>query len=433
MFEKIVSSCKRKPLVIFRRTFLFLLASDLFMIVCRMIRYAPSYADWSLSDWMINYKGGFVRRGLAGELLHLLYGWAPYPVHMAVSGVMLVTFLSAMYLLYRLFRREGWSYLLLLSPLLLVPVMAHTSFWTRRDYLSLLLSVAIFACYFRYFRRRDWKALAGMQLLSVTTVLLHEASFFYTFPILFVHYVMMTHRGGGSWLKTLAKGVLLWMPAGVSVAAVCIFKGNEEVARTIWASWQPCMEAFPLGSGSEEMGESIKALAWNTADTALNHLQLNFLRGFLGPIPSIPFTLYNFVAIYYLVTRLNTVDMGWNTLKSVDNVRLSNVLLLQSFFMLPMFTVLSCDWGRTIPYTVFTTLFAYHYMKGDKGAFPNRLTSASRYLQAKIDGRCLLGNPWTYWTVLLTLPIPLWGAPNWHCPFIFQFFYSLYAIIVKGQ
>lgn len=433
MFERIVSYCKRKPLVVFRRVFLFLLASDLFMIVYRIVRYAPSYADWSLSNWMINYEGGFVRRGLAGELLYLLYGWAPYPVHMAVLGIMLATFLLAMYLLYRLFRREGWSYLLLLSPLLLVPNMAHTSFWTRCDFLSLLLSVGIFACYFRYFRRRDWKALAGMQLLSMTTVLLHEASFFYTFPILFVHYVMMTHRGGGSWLKTLAKGVLLWMPAGVSMAAVCIFKGNEKVVQAIWASWQPCMEAFPLGSGTEGMGESIKALAWNTTDTALHHLQRNYLHSFLGPIPSIPFTLYNFVAIYYLVTRLNTVDMGWNTLKSVDSVRLSNVLLLQFLFMLPMFTVLSCDWGRTIPYTVFTTLFAYHYMKGDKGAFPSRLTSASRYLQAKIDGRRLLGNPWTYWTVLLTLPVPAVGAPNWHSPFIFKFFYTFYAIIVKGQ
>lgn len=433
MFEKIVSSCKRKRSVIFRRTFLFLLASELFMIVCRIVHYAPSYSEWCLSDWMINYEGGFVRRGLAGELLYLLYGWSPYPVHMAVFGVMLVTFLLAMYLLYSLFRREGWSYLLLLSSLLLVPAIVHYSFWTRRDYLSLLLSVGIFACYFRYFRRRDRKALVGMQLLSVTTVLLHEVSFFYTFPILFVHYVMMTHEGGGSWLKTLTKGVLLWMPAGVSMAAVCIFKGNEKVAQTIWASWQPCMEAFPLGSESGEMGESIKALTWNTADTALTHLRLNFSPNFWRFIPSIPVTLYNFVAIYYLVTRLNTVDLGWNALKSVDKVQMSNVLLLQFFFMLPMFTVLSCDWGRTIPYTVFTTLFAYHYMKGDKGAFPNRLTSASRYLQAKIDGWRLLGNPWTYWIVLLTLPISLVYAPNYHSTFIYRFFESLYAIIVKGQ
>ena len=32
------------------------------------------YYDIVISDWMINYQGGFVRRGLVGELLYQIYG-----------------------------------------------------------------------------------------------------------------------------------------------------------------------------------------------------------------------------------------------------------------------------------------------------------------------------------------------------------------------
>ena len=31
--------------------------------------YVPDYESYQISDWMINYEGGFVRRGLMGQLL----------------------------------------------------------------------------------------------------------------------------------------------------------------------------------------------------------------------------------------------------------------------------------------------------------------------------------------------------------------------------
>ena len=30
--------------------------------------YVPDYESYQISDWMINYEGGFVRRGLIGQL-----------------------------------------------------------------------------------------------------------------------------------------------------------------------------------------------------------------------------------------------------------------------------------------------------------------------------------------------------------------------------
>jgi len=35
---------------------------------------APRFNVWPISDWLINYQTGFVRRGLVGELLLRLFG-----------------------------------------------------------------------------------------------------------------------------------------------------------------------------------------------------------------------------------------------------------------------------------------------------------------------------------------------------------------------
>ena len=40
------------------------------------------------------------------------------------------------------------------------------------------------------------------------------------------------------------------------------------------------------------------------------------------------------------------------------DLEISNTLIIQFLFMIPMFTVLSCDFGRTIPYWVFSSLMA---------------------------------------------------------------------------
>ena len=31
------------------------------------------YSEWQYSDWLINYQGGFIRRGLVGEILFKIY------------------------------------------------------------------------------------------------------------------------------------------------------------------------------------------------------------------------------------------------------------------------------------------------------------------------------------------------------------------------
>ncbi len=414
--NKNISLPDKIQVTVLRGSFLLLVAIALFFLCLRIDRINDEclYNAWAISEWLINYEGGFVRRGFCGGILYGLYQVHPYPVRDMILILGFTGFFFFVLLLIGLFRREGWSPVLLIAPyLILTPTFlaGNCLFWVRRDHWMLLLAYGIFYFYARYIRRRDILSLGVMQFLSVVVLLMHEATFFFTFPLLILHYFLMGYKKGFAW-KSLGAAFLLFLPALLTMGVVCLFKGNQTVVEAIWTSWKPCMEAYPLSCDVTSVETAVNALTWGALRTFKTHMMINWTGWFLKPIPSWPFTLINFAGVYYLVSRLNTVNLGWNRLKKFDNSRMSLFLLLQGVFMVPLFTVLSCDFGRTIPYWVFSSLFAYHFLKKDAPIFPMGLNRVSEWLQDQVSKMKCLSIPWVYFFILLFLPVSIVGGAS---------------------
>lgn len=358
-----------------------------------------NYNWWNVSEWLINYEGGFVRRGIIGQLLFWLYELHPYPVRDAIFVIAGVAFITFIYCLIRLFNKEGWSHLLLFTPCLLaVTFSAIGIFWTRRDNIALLVTWLIFILWARYARKGNLWSIVAAQLLSVLTLFIHEASFFFTFPLLAL-YCYSVFAKCLSPLRALAKTFFAMLPATITMAVMCIFKGDAQMAADVWASWRPMMERYPTGGNINEIGDGVKALGWNTRETFAMHLGRNW------NITSFPIRIIQFAALYYLVTRINTLDLGWNKLKPVNRIRMSNYMLLQFIFLLPMFTVLSCDVQRVWCYWVFTSLIAYHCFGDARLPFFRLLSKFSDKVQRGMDRWKFLSSPYTYLAAMaLTLP-----------------------------
>lgn len=172
--------------------------------------------------------------------------------------------------------------------------------------------------------------------------------------------------------KALASLLLPFLPAIFMMALVCLFKGSEATASAIWQSWDDAFRNHPDGLNDYQyaisnIGYGVGALTWSTMRAARWHLSLNLFHG--TPIRMLstqeyavfPLLIWMFVATFYMVTHLNTVKVATYKLTYKPQIaRITKVLILQFIFMLPMFTVLSCDYGRTIPYWVFSSLFALH-------------------------------------------------------------------------
>lgn len=393
---------------------LFVVLILLFCRACCFVTVRYTYTSWALSDWLINYQGGFVRRGIVGEILYQCYQWQPYPVRDAILLICLMGFGLLVLLLVHVFRKEGWSPVLFSAPFLFAAFYMPPGglFWNRKDSWLLLMTFGIFCLYRRWLRRKDVMSLCALQLLSVVLVLAHEAAFFFTVPLLFwSFYSFVRAKRAFSMVMSAGAACLMLLPALLAMGAVCICKGDQARAIAIWHSWDPLFERYPLDCDpAANLGISLDALTWETVETFKTHFTVNYLRFFFGPVPGLPFTLLSFAGMYYLVTRLNTVDLKWNVLRGVDRVRLSNFLLLQGFFLLPLFTVLSCDFGRIIIYWLFSSFFAYHLLKADACLFPAAVSRVSEYLQRQIDRVKCLSNPWVYAFVLLFLPVFLDGG-----------------------
>ena len=368
-----------------------------------------NYLSFGLSDWMINYEGGFVRRGLAGQFLLELYEVHPYSLRNAVAVIVIVSFVLLQWLLIRLFRNEGWSCTILFGPFMIYNVMTRFNmgqFAMRRDFFVLLMMWGVFYLYSKSRDKHFSLSFLAFQLLGVLILLIYEPSFFFTFPILLVNYYMHLLRKGKSKMLCVVMSLVYFSPFILTMVVLCLYNGTEDTATLIWNSWIPCMENYPTGSGLE-MGAGVEFLTRGTADVMKFHLEKNFIGSFLlsHNLPSLPFTLGNIVIIYYLVTRLNTVDLKWNKISSYDVNKMSDVLLIQFVSLIPMFTVLSCDWGRNFPYWVVSSLVAYHYFKNDD-MHVSIVRNVSTLLQGGMSWLKILQNPWMYLLILFSIPIP---------------------------
>ena len=53
----------------YKNFFISLLVVAFIFQVSKFYSFYDEYSDWQYADWIINYQGGFIRRGLVGELL----------------------------------------------------------------------------------------------------------------------------------------------------------------------------------------------------------------------------------------------------------------------------------------------------------------------------------------------------------------------------
>ena len=135
--------------------------------------------SWTIGEWLINYQGGFVRRGLLGEGIYLLCN------AIKISPIFIIWFISiaSYYLLVKLTISEAKnkvSNLFLLSPgVFLAPIIGN--FLIRKDLLLLL----IFLNSLKLLKSKN-PNLIFLNLLNIAGILIHESFAIYALPIQFL-------------------------------------------------------------------------------------------------------------------------------------------------------------------------------------------------------------------------------------------------------
>jgi hypothetical protein len=138
---------------------------------------ARANGPYIIGEWLINYSGGFVRRGLIGSLVLGVSHGTGVPLVWVVFALQVLVFMVFLGCVYRLTAGIRWTYLMaavLLSPATLAFTVMDSYAGLRKEFL-LFATLAMVVCVLVFGRWRDWQLSLLLSGIAVGLALSHEA------------------------------------------------------------------------------------------------------------------------------------------------------------------------------------------------------------------------------------------------------------------
>ena len=315
---------------------IYLITLFLFAVFFLFQKYNNS-VEWTISEWLINYQGGFTRRGLIGEIVFQFSKIFSITLREIIFTFQVVTYIIFYSLLYKFIRDINKSLLLvfaIFSPLFVIYPIAEVEVLARKEvfvFISFLTVANIFAQktiknkHFLYF-----------SLILVTTILIWEGVIFYLpffiiIPIIKNNFVLDK--------IFLIRIILSVLPTLIVLNFFVFFKLSANEIKIMCDSINECYGAMSyldnsLDSNIAEVTSKFKLIY-------LIRYILIFLIGFF------PFLLI----IKNSKFKVNLFIFGKNCLPIFFILFLPNIL----------FFYVAQDWGRWINISYTLSLLTYIY------------------------------------------------------------------------
>jgi hypothetical protein len=293
---------------------------------------------WAFFDWLINYQGGFVRRGLVGHFVsQYFYGAEISAVnHMVfyLGGLFFV--LSAVYAVLFITKPKG-VLLYLFAPMGIIWMAAGDEYYYRKEvcfYVCMFVAGFLYTAWKRSERRWiGWILIAFIFLATLVMPFVHETYVFFSLLVFMAMLQSVLRVQAVKLAGTLTTAFVLLNISQFVLA--CVFKGDAATGRLIWDSLSPQTRAAAGGNAG-----AIAALGWS------------FTKAISLPIAA----LLGGVATYYLFSLLVTYLITGYIVSVVRDRPLRDVYTEESTvstflaavgITLPLFAM-GWDWGRWV-------------------------------------------------------------------------------------
>ena len=293
--------------------------------------------EWTISEWLINYQGGFTRRGLLGEIVFQFSKIFSVTVREMIFIFQVATYIIFYSLLYKFIRDINKSLLLvfaIFSPLFIIYPIAEVEVLARKEvfvFISFLIVGNIFGQkiiknkHFLYF-----------SLILVTATLIWEGVIFY---IPFFIIILIIKNNFIFDKIFLIRIILSVLPTLIIFYFIVFFKLTTNEIEIMCKSVNECYGAMSYMSNSLE--SNIAEVTSKFKLTYLIRYILIFLIGFF------PFLLI----IKNSKFKANSFISGKNCLPIFFILLLPNIL----------FFYVAQDWGRWINISYTLSLLTYIY------------------------------------------------------------------------
>lgn len=344
---------------------------------------------WGTTEFLVNFQGGYVRRGLLGEILHYFCVNTTCSPNYIIIPLCLCSFMAFAFFMFLVIKKLHFCWFVLLTNYGIFGAEI-----IRKDYMIFLSLIAALLSY-SSIKRRTLRFFVPL-LIIIVMLHLHEASFFYCVPV-YLLVIFSDKTSAFSFAEKAWHVALITITMGV----LCFCKGDKTVAHAIVNSWQV---VYPETYG-RLYSASIKAIGWDSFSTFCFHLRLNFVS---GPIRYSGF-LFRPVAlmvILFLMVRVGLRRHIKSNIFFVDQyIYISLILLLT---LMPMLTVLSCDFRRAVFYWVISSILTLYYLQ-NRSIFLMNTTIIQKCVGYVRDLILKQSNRKTAYLLLLIFEIPYAG------------------------
>ena len=368
---------------LFLNIFYFLMVASFAIVFLKIVTVGlqhgiPFSKEGFFGHHLINYKGGFFRRGLIGELLLTVcktFNLKPYPIIVSINALTYIIFIV---FFVKSFIKNGYSIFILPFTFFLVFPMSSWIWIARNDVLLILNFILIIYILIK----GDQGILTNIFLITGT--LIHEVSFFFTFPIVF--FIFLERGGFGKnnlYSKSIIVSILKLFPSIFTflyIAYVSMTKASETLAIQIWLSWK---DILFLNSNDVKIPDGISIVAGESFIQGVPFFEKqDGVYKFLIAFPI-------FFAIYLILININRLDFQifkYKPSANIDKNIFSCILLFQTLAILPLYFIALDIWRWT--YFIYMTSFAVILLIPNDyllKVIPSFLFSAAKKINHTID------------------------------------------------
>lgn len=299
------------------------------------------HESFQLTEWLINYSGGFVRRGLPGWLVGVLADATGIQANHLVIGFSVFCYGFLMIWFLRRSTRTFPAVLILSCVLMGFP--AYQDSIVRKDCLGLLFLLACLQI--ENSRLPRYFAVPAMNLTAIAAILCHEAFVFYGLAAL----VLFGRRDDKPFsISTGLHRLLKWSPAAICFLIVAQFHGTPAIAEAVNDSWHSLWRILHPGNPAvEQASAAIQALGWDSKKGISLGITL-LTSGFYQPMA--------WAGVFGISFLLFLLFSGRDEERSLDvRIRLTALLMAQFLFISPLF-ILGYDYGRWLFFWLASTV-----------------------------------------------------------------------------
>mgnify|MGYP001258665101 FL=1 len=240
-----------------KKVLFFLILATLVFEISKFYSFAENYSSWQYSDWLINYEGGFVRRGFIGEILYFFHKSLFIDLDKLIFSFVILIYIFISFFLFKSIEYIENNYeniLIFLSPGFFIYPIMNSEVIGRKEILFIF-----FIAFFVFFEKKiNNKYLFSSLIISIIILCLSHSGFIFYSPYLIFLYILIKHNRSLKIKKLEIFSILLTIL--FLVIFIQYFSGSEIIIEQI------CLSVKEFAS--ENCGKTDQ-IAW--LDSNLDH------------------------------------------------------------------------------------------------------------------------------------------------------------------